>query len=169
MLPPLVAWIPAAVAAAVAAAAPMAPLRVHSLAGRRLVLPADLGRPALLIVGFTRESSRQTRPWAERARGDSGLAGIAIEQVAVIAGIPRLFRGLAESQIRSAIPAALHQTFLLADEDQNGWRRLTANADEEAAAVVLIDANGRVVWRAAGALTPASYAALQRAVNALPR
>src|SRR6476659_2620592 len=66
------------------------PLEGETLSGRKVSLPAATGgRPALLIIGFSKASQSQTKAWSQRANGR-----LPCWSVAVLEDVPRLLRGM---------------------------------------------------------------------------
>jgi len=144
----------AALAPNPAKAADMLPnLLVESLSGTQLTLPADLPPgPHLMIVGFTRASRDQTKPWARRAAEAIGATeGKTVYSVAVL-DMPRFLQGFVIRGIRKGVPDRLHDTFLLARHDADAWKRVTGYTQdgEDAAYLVLLDARHEITWRTHG-------------------
>ena len=145
---------------------PQAP--VETLSGKRLELSRDVASGlAVLIIGFTKASRAQTSEWSRRLQPElSKTFSAQVYEVAVVADVPRLIRGLVIRQIRASVPRAIHPHFLLVLEHANVWRRLADAVDENAAYLVLVS-HGEVVWRGAGRLTEVSYQSLIQALKAL--
>src|SRR5690242_10488307 len=61
----------------------------ETLSGKRMVLADEVrGHPAVLVAGFSRAGGNGTGAWVKAIRGDSALAGIAVYEIAQIAGAP---------------------------------------------------------------------------------
>jgi hypothetical protein len=78
---------------------------VRTLAGSAFTLPDDLDTCiSILMVGFTQKGGSNTKPWAEMLEMDFTRAhGFAVYPVAVLAGVPPLFRDFALNSIRSGV------------------------------------------------------------------
>ncbi|TAM26972.1 MAG: hypothetical protein EPN68_06610 [Rhodanobacter sp.] len=143
-------------------------LPAETLDGSALTLPQALpAQPVLLIVGFSRASRGACRSWSERLHRADHPAGLAVYQVAAIDDVPRWLRGLVARGIRSGVPAALHDHFLLVTAQGAIWRKFAGYAQPDAAYLLLFDARHELRWRHTGALDTAAYVALQRAVRRL--
>lgn len=143
-------------------------LAVESLSGKTLQLPADLlPRPQLLIVGFSRDSREQTEPWMRRMTGTRGKVAASVRQVVVL-DVPVLLRGFIVSRIRSAVPQPMHARSLVASTDIDAWKRITGfdARDEDAAYLLLLDAQHRVIWRGRGPWSRDTEAELLAALGA---
>lgn len=142
-------------------------LPVKTLGGTSLILPAALrGSDSLLVIGFTQRSERETVVW--RKRSQEGLAArITVYPVIVIAGIPRIFRGLILSGIRAGYPRRAWNHFLVVSRDEARWKAAVGWQGPNRAYVLLLDRSGRIVWRRNGPYTRAGGRSLARAASAL--
>lgn len=155
----------AAVAADSAATAVFPSLSTRNLDGAAVRVPDAFQRgPTLLVIGFTRDSGEQTRAWARRAAGESGVA---VWNVAVIEDVPGLLRGMVVRGLRKGVPAELHARFLLVDDDSAQWKALAGFLPqrEDAAHLVLLDAARRIAWRHAGPVDEPGWQALRAALR----
>ena len=124
-------------------------LQAKPLAGGAITLPNDSkGRPALLVVGFSKASANVTRPWLEACHAAAAAKPAdkraACYDVRMLAEVPSLLRGLVESAMRSGLPADLQKTVLLVYNDNDAWRKRLGVADNDTAYVVAYDKDGRV-------------------------
>jgi len=135
-------------------------LSARTLSGGTVVLPDDLAAGVtILVVGFTRKAGDNTRPWVERLRRDFTPAeGFTVYSVAVIAGVPALFRPLAAGAIRGSVPPADRATFLIADQDESAWRLLAGYQAPDTPYIVAMDKSGAVLARAGGPYDEETYA-----------
>lgn len=157
-------------------AAKMLPkLPVESLSGTQLVLPTDLPPgPHLVIVGFTRASRDQTKPWARRAAKAIGSPeGKTVYSVAIL-DMPHFLQGFVIRGMRKGVPDRLHDTFLLVTDHIDVWKRVAGFTEdnEDAAYLVLLDARHRITWRTHGRFSEKGFRELimhARAVGWIPQ
>ncbi len=126
---------------------------------------------AMLIVGFSRESSGQTQAWgmhidewaAERAGDGAALPAmhlplasartedlLPVFSISVIGDVSRMMRGILRRIMKGVMPEEVEGSFFLAYEEAESWRGLAAVDDEDAAYVLRIDAEGSICARHAG-------------------
>ena len=129
-------------------------LPVRTIGGQDLAVPSALPGGALLIVGFTRRSLDQTRPWREvvDALGESAPPAF---NVLVLEAAPRWVRWVIVRAARREASPEQHGSILIAAKDEAGWRKLVGFRPtlEDAAYVVRIDGRGQICFRHAGAVT----------------
>lgn len=165
------ACVLAALVATAAAQGASWTLPAETLDGRALVVPDDLpDRPALLIVGFTREAAIETSGWY-RAIAQDGVVGQAasIHQVAILEDVPKPFRRFVIGGIRKDVPQALHGRFVLVVERSGAWKTLVSYAGRDAAYVLLLDRQRRIAWRGEGKVDAAALQSLRSEVENLRR
>lgn len=126
---------------------------------------------AVLILGFSRESSGQTREWgmhidrwgADRSGGEARLAAphlpvasaltddpLPVFSVSVMGDVSRVMRGFLRRMMKGVMPEEAEGSFFLAYEEAEAWRELAAVDDEDAAYLLRVDAAGHVCARHAG-------------------
>ena len=132
-------------------------VRGKTLSGNAVLLPEQaIGRPAMLVVGFSRASKEAAQPWLQNCRERFAVAageGARCYDVRMVEGIPRLFRGFAEGGMRKGYPAALLDQVLLVYQENDLWKQRLGAADENTAYVVVLDASGRVSGLQRGAFS----------------
>ncbi len=138
---------------------PLARTEARTLDGCAFVVPDDLAAHVdILVVGFTRKAGSNTNAWTERLRRDfSPSHGYAVYPVAVLAGVPGLFRSFALNAIRESVPPAERGTFLIVDSDENAWRSLAGYRLPDDPYIIVLDRTGRVLARANGLFDEKSY------------
>ena len=126
---------------------------------REFSVAADLPPGALLVVGFTRASNDQTRPWRERFEAQDGTPPVYVSLV--LASAPRWVRGLAVRSIRGTLPEDRHDSVLIVTQGEDAWRALVgfAATAEDSAYVVRLNATGQTCFRHVGAMTDAAFEA----------
>jgi hypothetical protein len=131
----------------------------ESLSGNQVSLPAaSMGLVTILCIGFSHASQSQLRPWADRLntkyRGD---AHVSVYSIAVLEDAPRLVRGMAVHGIKSGVPAAQRDHFLMVYRGESDLKALVKFDRPENAFVVLLDPGGGVQWRHSGPLTEDAF------------
>jgi len=97
-----------------------------SLNGNPVSLPSDFaGKPAILIIGFSREGGDQCGPFARKlAKEPNVIDGKAIVyQIAMLESAPRLIRPMILHGMRSGIPKTEQSRFLPLFHDENQWKQ----------------------------------------------
>jgi hypothetical protein len=159
-----------AVSAAAAPASRVLPLvTVQTLAGEQVVLPHDLGQPAVFVVGFTKASRAETEPWAQRLRADARISTKAhVYEVSILDGVPGFLRGMILKQMRTGVAPPRQAQFLIVTDAVDLWKRAldTAGSDDHAS-LILVQPTGAVVWSAHGALAEPNYQDLLRAIGGI--
>jgi hypothetical protein len=138
---------------------PLSRTAVQTLSGSAFVLPDDLAAAVdILVVGFTRKAGNNTGPWTERLRRDfKPEDGYAVYPVAVLAGVPGMFRSFALNSMRGSVPKAEQGRFLIVDHDESAWRDLAGYKLPDEPYIIAIDKQGNVLARASGLFDEKSY------------
>jgi len=166
------------VALSAVAAAPVAELAVGDqlpalrgefLSGRSAVLPqAASGRVALLMLGFTYDSRFAVEAWAKRFRQDFGTQPkVTFFEIPMIGGMARLGKWFIDSGMRRGTPKADHENVITVYGGTDQWKQRVGFRDTRATYLILLDPNGKVVWRYAGSLDEEPYKALSSEVSRL--
>lgn len=141
-----------------------APLPSRTLSDRAFVIPTDLPPgPVVLIVGFTKASRKQTSAWSRQLTALTQP----VFQVAILENVPSPLRRFVVSGIKSDVPQALHDRFLVVTQGTATWRTLCSAPQEDAACVLLLGPNHEVIWRGAGDATEQSTGALRSQIERL--
>ncbi|HEV2115776.1 MAG TPA: hypothetical protein VGR48_07115 [Terriglobales bacterium] len=131
---------------ALAVPANLPQIKAQTLSGKHAVLPDDAsGRVALLVFGFTHSSKPAILAWTKKVGEEfADDQNFVLYDVAVVQDIPRLLRGLAEHGMRSDVPAAQHDRFLLLKTDEQAWKKFVGYQQPADAYLVLLDRSGEV-------------------------
>jgi len=142
---------------------------VQNLVGSDVVLPDQLeARINILVVGFTQKAGSNTKPWTERLKKDFTRAdGFAVYPVAVLAGVPPIFRGFALGSIRGSVPTADRGGFLIVNDDESAWRSVAGYQLPDDPYIIVIDKTGTVIARAAGLLDEKTYEELSTQIRSV--
>ena len=136
--------------------------RATSLDDITVNLPGDLkGRPAILVLGFSKNSSRQTKPWADAIERDFGSEHkIVFYQLPMLQEVPHLLRGFVLQGMRKPLSTAQRSHFVPIFDNEETWKALIDFAGPDDAYVLLIDGLGRIQWQASGVFRKDKYEGL---------
>jgi hypothetical protein len=123
----------------------------ETLSGKSIVLADEVrGRTAVVVAGFSREGGNGAGAWVKSIHADPALNGVAVYEIAEIAGAPSLIRGMIKSGMRKGVPPAEQTNFIVLTQDEQPWRAYFDVSDDQVPYVVLIDATGKVLWHGHG-------------------
>jgi len=159
----------AATAKELAAGELLPPLRGEFLTGREAVLPqAAAGRVALMLLGFTYDSRYQVEPWAEKFRHEFGAnSKVTFYEIPMIGGMARMGKWFIDSGMRRGTPKADQENVITVYGGTDPWKQRVGFTDPKSAYLILLDPQGRVAWRHAGAVDDGSFQALSAEVSRL--
>lgn len=145
------------------------PVHGTVLAGAQVDLPGSLrGRVGVLVMGFTQGSRAEVTEWGKRLNADYAQSPtVSHYEMAMVASVPKVVRGLVVMKIKDSIPEPGQRTFVPVEDHQKDWKRIAAFGAEDDAYVLVVDGSGVVRWRFQGACTAASYEAMHRAIAAV--
>ena len=140
-----------------------------SLANTDVNLPDDLkGRVAILLLGFSKSSSRQTKFWSDRIERDFGSdSEIVFYEIPMLQQVPRLLRGVVLDGMRKPLSTAQRRRFLPVFDNEEVWKAVTHFADSNEAYVLLVDGLGQIKWQSSGAFQEDKYDGLRKRVAVL--
>lgn len=138
-----------------------------TLSGRKIRLPdAAAGKPAVVIIGFTKEAGRPSLEWARRFVRDFRLEEVPVFQIPIIEHAPKLVRPLIPAGLRREVEKTLHDYAFLCYRDEALWKRRVGFAQADASYLFLLDSEGRIVERWAGHYTENHYERLRARLEA---
>ena len=124
----------------------------ETLSNKHIVLAdAVRGHAAVLVAGFSREGGAGTGDWVKAIQADPALAGVAVYQVAEIAGAPSLIRGMIRNGMKKGLTPAQQDAFVVLTADEAQWKTFFSVADDSVPYVAFLDAHGKVLWMGHGA------------------
>lgn len=140
-----------------------------TLAGTAVTLPDELkGKVGVLVVGFSHASQGQVTAWGKRLAADYGQSvGVAYFEVPMLAGAPKMVRGMILRSMNSSVPTAEHPHFLPLTEDEAAWRAVAHYSKPDDAYVLLVDESGAIRWQCEGGSTDAAYGELKKNLESL--
>jgi hypothetical protein len=134
---------------------------------RPFVLPRDIERElAIVLVAFQREQQAAVDTWLPVARAiEDRKPRVCVYELPVIRRMNRLSRSLLDGAMRRGIPdqhARQHTITLYLDKP--AFRNALGIESEDRIEVMLVDRDGRVLWRRTGPCDREGQAALERAI-----
>lgn len=123
-----------------------------TFSGQSIAFPEVLaGRPAILVVSFSRKGGEAARQWNERLSRDFGSnPAIAYYNLPMLADVPSLLRRMVTSAIKKSVPSRDHPHFAPLFDHAAEWKSAAGYATKDDAYVLLVSREGRIVWRAHG-------------------
>jgi hypothetical protein len=141
------------------------PISGQALTGKSLELPAAAsGKAAVLIFSFSKTAGNDARSWNERLSRDFP-GKVPSFTIIVLESVPKLFRGMALSGIKSSMPIAMQDRTVVLYRDETLWKQRLAFSEDSRAYVVLLGPDGRIRWESEGAFTEAAYKQLKDQVS----
>ena len=166
----LLLLLPSLTLAAQTPSSQIPPVSANTLAGEPVRLPADLhGKSAILVLGFAKDARTEVRDWGKRLATDYFTSPTVLYyEMPVVAGVPRLLRGLVMKQIAAEVSDRGKHHFVPITDNEPRWRALAHVTDPNQAYLLLVNASGNVEWTTSGPLTEAAYQAVPRPPPRLP-
>jgi hypothetical protein len=142
-------------------------LRGELLSGRKIALPdRSLNSLALLMLGFTYDSRHDVEAWADRFRRDfASDTAVTYFEVPVIGGVGRLARPFIDRGMRRGTPREFHDHVITQYRNAGAWKRRVGYSEPDVAYLLLLDRDGRLVFRTQGPLVEDRYRALAEQVR----
>jgi ATP10 protein len=159
----------ACIEAGVAAGQEIAITKGRTFADKDVTLPADVrGKVAILIMGFSKNSSAQTHVWGKQiAEGPGKDAGVVFYQLPMLESVPRMIRGMVTRSIRNDTAPEMKEHMLPVFEKEKEWKSLVKFSAADDAYIVVLDREGKVAWLGSGPWTEEKFATLRTAVAKL--
>jgi hypothetical protein len=116
-----------------------------SVSGREIELPNDVkGKVAVLVVGFTRNSSSPVAAWASKFKADFSHGGdLVVLRLPFLEDVPRLFRGLAKSGVEKSAGQDRDEVVPIF-ESEAAYKQLVHYSKPDDAYVLVIDRSGAI-------------------------
>jgi hypothetical protein len=144
------------------------PVEASNLEGRELSLPGQLeGNLNLVLIAFQRQQQQMVETWFPAAeRFERLYSGFRYYELPTISRRNPLTRWFIHQGMRGGIPdrAARERTITLY-LDKSPFREALGLPHEDTVYAVLIDRNGRVLWRASGEFDPEERESLDKAIQ----
>jgi hypothetical protein len=137
----------------------------QTLTNRSLDLPsAASGKPAVIVFSFTRTAGKDARLWNEHLSKDFSTDAPDYD-VIVLESVPKLFRGMALSGIRSSMPLPLQDRTIILYQDEALWKTRLAVSDANRAYLILLGPDGHIRSSNIGKYTESAYAQFKNEVE----
>ena len=135
-----------------------------SLTGTTVALPAALkGKVGVLVVGFSHASEGEVASWGRLLEANYGKSNdVAYFELPMLAGAPKLIRGMIVKKMGSAVPAAEKPHFVPLMEGEPAWRAAAHYDKPDDAYVLLVDDEGLVLWQIQGEASDPAWTALKK-------
>ena len=145
------------------------PLHGQYLNGRKATLPADAsGHVALLLIGFTYQSRFPVEEWAKHFRAEFGTnPHVTFYEVPMIGGMARIGKWFIDSGMRRGTAPTDYEHVITVYGGTDPWKACLGIKDQDAANLVLLDQQGRIVWRHSGSFDSAAYQSLSAELKKL--
>lgn len=138
-----------------------------TLSGRPLALPAVAnGKPAVVVFSFSRAAGKDARLWNERLSREFPNT-VPVYEVVELESVPKLFRGMALSGIRSSMPPSMQDRTIVLYQDERLWKLRLAVSDDTRAYMVLLGPDGQLRWSNSAAYSDSEYARLKNEIQLL--
>ena len=144
-------------------------LGLQTLNGDSFFIPDDLqGRVNVLIIGFSQRAGSNNKPWIDRFERDfASDKSCAIYPVAILTGVPALFRNFAVASIRKGVPADGRARFLTTFQSEKTWQSLVCYIRPDDPYLLVIGSTGNIVGHASGAFEEKAYEEMATAIRLL--
>ncbi len=152
----------AAIAQASASLTPIPAVAANTLAGEPVHLPSDFhGKAGILVLGFAKDARTEVRDWGKRLATDYFTSPTVLYyEMPVVAGVPRLLRGIVLKQVAAEVSERGKHHFVPINDNEARWRALAHVTDPNLAYLLVVDGSGNVQWTTSGPLSDAAYKAV---------
>jgi hypothetical protein len=141
------------------------PLAGQTVTGNPLTLPSANDTRAVVIFSFSRAGGRDAQNWAQRLSKDD--RHLPLYTAIFLESVPRLFRSMAISGIRSGMPQAMQDRTLLLYQQQSFWEQRLHVTDERYASVIVLGHGGHLRWITSGPFADSLCLELRKQIRAL--
>jgi hypothetical protein len=142
-------------------------IRGETVNGKPIELPeAATGKTTVLILGFSKQGGQQTGVWQDHLSQDFATDPYFTSYtIAMLEGVPTLFRGMIKSGIRSGTPAPKRDHVVTTVSGEAAWKKFAGVSDSSVPYLVLLDGAGHVRWSGHGLFDQRQYDVLRSAVK----
>jgi hypothetical protein len=144
------------------------PIEGETLSGRKIrINDFAVGRPAVIVMGFSRAAGDPSLEWSSRLLRDFANAELAVFSVPVLEFVPRMARSLVPGGMRRPIPAYQHDRCVLLFKDERSWKERVGYQRPEISYVIVVDRRGRVIEVTRGLFTESEYEQVRERIREL--
>lgn len=124
----------------------------RSLADDSVDLPsAAEGHPAIVLFSFSRDGGQLAEEWVHHISAE--FPGLDAYSVLFLDAVPRLFRGVVVSGIKSRTPQEQESRTLLLYSQADKWKQQLHTCDLQDVCVLLLGTDSQIRWMAGGAFS----------------
>lgn len=136
----------------------------QAVTGKPLDLPtAAEGEATVVIFSFSRAGGRDAKNWAQHFSKDHPQLPLYL--AIFLEAVPRMFRSMAVSGIKSGMPPGMHDRTMLLYQQQTYWEHRLQIADEDQACVLMVGPTGQIQWMSPGPFSESIYQHLSREIR----
>jgi hypothetical protein len=123
-----------------------------TLAGDQVNLESSLkGNTGILVLGFSKKSGDQAKEWTKALLSEfSADRSVVIFEMPILESMPRLVRGMAVRSMKNASSPTERQHFLPVFHNEMQWKQVAQFSEPDDAYIVVLDREGKIVWREHG-------------------
>jgi hypothetical protein len=138
-----------------------------TLAGSDIALPDALkGKVNIVVIGFSHAAQEQIGSWGRLIAADYGKStDTGYFELAMLAGGPRMLRGMIIKRMGSAVPFDERGHYIPVLEGEPAWRAVAHYNRSDNAYILLVDSKGLVLWQTEGEPTNAAYSTFKLQVE----
>lgn len=138
-----------------------------TLTGTQVTLPdAFQARLNVVVIGFSHASHEQIGNWGRLIAADYGKStDINYFELAMLARVPKLMRGMIVKSLGSSVPFDERAHFIPVMEPDQPWRVAAHYDKSDDAYILLVDGRGAVLWQTEGEASDAAYSAFKTQVT----
>lgn len=146
---------------------PVPAIEGRTLDGRQVVVPGPQHRPAVLLMGFVKDSREDVKRWAESVRvvwqADSSFD---FYEMPMVGSGGRLFAGMITGSMRNSTAPAMQAHMLPLFRDAGLWQKRLGIEHPQATVLVVVGRDGKLAWQGSGPFAEAAWKSLDTAIHA---
>lgn len=136
----------------------------QTLSGKPFDLPdAARGEIAVVIFSFSRAGGHDARNWVQHLSKD--YPHLNIYNLIFLESVPRPFRGMAVSGVRSGMPPAVQDRTMILFQQQTSWEQKLRLTDENYACVLVLGPTGLIRGMTSGLFTENLYRQVRERIS----
>lgn len=140
----------------------------QSLPGEPVELPsAAEGHPTVVLFSFSRAGGQRAQEWIQHLSQE--MPDIRIYSAIFLEAVPRPFRGVVVSGIKSRTPQQQQSRTVLLYAKANAWKQQLQTCDVEDVCVLLLGPQSHIRWMTGGAFSAKSDQALRSQLKPIGR
>jgi len=138
----------------------------QSLSGEPIELPPTAeGHPSVALFSFSRAGGQRAQEWIQHLSRE--MPDMRIYSAIFLEAVPRPFRGVVVSEIKSRTPQEEQGRTILLYAKSNAWKQQLQTCDVEDVCVLLLGPDSHIRWMTGGAFSTNSDQALRAKLRSL--